>query len=387
MDDDCAAGEVLTGGACSTDNNPTCGPCDPSTLPPNGQYTTPGTCDFVCNTQFVRVGELCPACTVVCPTGSYPSGQCSGSTDYECTPCENRREGTYFTGTPGTVNDPESCGVDDCTSRCNVGLTPTGDCTPFENPACEPCTNVLGPNEEFIDECDTACVLNFFRENAAGRCEPCTTECPAGQEQTAECTRESDTGCGPCPVPLPVGAEWTTGCNFVCVAGRYSSAPGTCTECTSSCDCGEYLSGACGGVLNYECLACENLGAEQYFTSNGTVINGAGSCGIADCRAECVGGNVLRGECGGCSNRICEGAGGNPPNSSFPPVCTFTCDWTCDDQFNESDNGTWCNPCTATCPPGSLLVGDVHTHVGQDLCAVQLASPECGICGREFVRV
>ena len=134
VDDDCAAGEVLTGGACSTDNNPTCGPCEPSTLPPNGQYATPGTCDFVCNTQFVRVGELCPACTVVCPTGSYPSGQCSGSTDYECTPCENRREGTYFTGTPGTVNDPESCGVDDCTSRCNAGLTPAGECTPFENP-------------------------------------------------------------------------------------------------------------------------------------------------------------------------------------------------------------------------------------------------------------
>ena len=130
-------------------------------------------------------------------------------------------------------------------------------------------------------------------------------------------------GAGRVPVPLPVGAEWTTGCNFVCVAGLYSSAPGTCTECTSSCDCGEYLSGACGGVLNYECLVCENLGAEQYFTSNGTVINGAGSCGIADCRAECVGGNVLEGECGGCSNRICEGAGENPPNSSFPLVCTF----------------------------------------------------------------
>ena len=385
VDADCAAGETVRGN-CTSTNNPTCAPCARSTLPDDAMYTTPGSCEFLCVDGFFRELDECLPCTMECARGCYPSGECGGYTDYECLFCTNLEDDKYFL-TAGTLNAPNSCRAADCVTDCDPGYSLSGECTWYSSPECVPCEVELLDNASFTIECSFACNEDYYftslvsgamcarsARRSAGRGRFCFRH--AHLRETARARRvrclcrRGRSGRG--GVSL---SAWRVG-----IARRRGCARCARTRATV----GSTFQDRAVGVSNYECSQCEGLGAEQYFTSEGSRLNDSGSCDISDCLAQCVGGNVLDGQCGGCSNRICEGAGGTRRTRRSRQCARSRA--TGRAMMDSASRTTGRGAIRALRRAPRVASGwSVHTHVGQDLCGVRLASPECGVCGGEFV--
>eukprot|EP00049_Salpingoeca_infusionum_P011669 m.203771 g.203771 ORF g.203771 m.203771 type:complete len:1062 (-) comp14997_c0_seq1:400-3585(-) len=256
--------EGITCGGCTTGyegDGFTCTDIDGCAVDPCHSNATctdvsaPGTgADCECNDRFFGDGLDCEAC-LECPAGSYATGTCTNSTDFDgCETCPGNS-----TSTVGAI------GLDGC--ECNPG---------FEKNATE---------TGFICE-QTKCGAGQFL-NESGVCEFCLAGCPAGSElNDGVCVGTTNTleciPCGPgkfssvddavfcsyCP-PGRTPSEDALLC-LLCPEGSVSTV-GICTECTGNnvtdaaqrecvlCDDGEEA------VDNAQCVSC----SDNEFSTNG----------------------------------------------------------------------------------------------------------------------
>ena len=102
-------------------------------------------------------------CWAVMPAllGCTRLGTCGGTETYTCMACENRDETEYYVG-QGTVNGTNSCPTADCETTCPPGETLVGECLRVSGPMCGPCSGTLPPNSEYVLECVSECLEDYY---------------------------------------------------------------------------------------------------------------------------------------------------------------------------------------------------------------------------------
>eukprot|EP00457_Paulinella_chromatophora_P001014 gb/GEZN01001016.1/.p1 GENE.gb/GEZN01001016.1/~~gb/GEZN01001016.1/.p1 ORF type:complete len:1072 (+),score=15.70 gb/GEZN01001016.1/:33-3218(+) len=375
----CAVGQYLKG--CGSKIAGSCVVC--TQKPASSHFVASGgmrdNCAFECNAGFYLnfADGVCLQCQTDCQVGFYRA-RCNGGMEGSCVTCSGLPVDAYWTGDGGLENRCSwSCLAgffkqgNQCVAcaACSLGKwrTRCGDDSPGQ---CVACTNAIGHSHYTSggntqpNSCNWECD-SFFFLSAAGGCEVCRRDCPAGTYMLG-CTPRSQGQCVACTnlppnayyLPDVTGSSIDTGncpfqckpsyfgtlCNF-CDPAVHCGRAGSCFVSTAGpvfCECQTYFSGAncetcnvnaaCGGradscAMGSSGLVCLKQGQQgcypgwtggrcQYCDA-GVLCNGHGQCrnnngGACDCN------NGFKGQgCDSCSNNYYPASG--------PYMCSRFC--------------------------------------------------------------
>ena len=212
-DQECAAGEYLTGDACQS-----CLSCV-APVEENWHFTGQGglddnaSCPWACDedhfidyvlgipTAGASVREACLRHTVLtCGSGQYQVRGTNLSDAY----CE------------------------ECQVSCE-GRKQTAACSAFADTSCSECLPALATLEAGAayvgTNCTRACRSGYVMNQASDRCEFCATECDPGSFAPAD--RQNCTDCRACADALPTNASYVDACTWACDEG-FVFAQGGC---------------------------------------------------------------------------------------------------------------------------------------------------------------
>lgn len=362
-----------------------------------------------------------------CADGHYESRACSPYQNTECAECRACQDGTWISGGCNRTHDRvcEAC-LDEIT--CPRGEYKESGCTGKEEhgrAVCRPCSG--GCPRGFYVESHNGCNGDSLNPEKP-TCRRCDAKCGEGQYRSNECngtTMHDTETCEQCPL-CPSGQYWALGCD-----GRGFSSEATCQNC-DACAPGQYIAsfGSCLGFRttrnSYVCRnctgcpagrshnrPCDGMGVEDPVCidcppcprGERVQVSGA-ACACVPCRGECVAGEYR--DTNGCP-------GGN---SGLDDVCRpCTAAWQCDqrgeyleavpefcDGGHDLDTqvcapcdgstdcgpglffepgwcnatapyGSWCRPCTTSCPQGSYRSGPCNG--AQDLQCTACSAEPC----------
>ena len=221
-------------------------------------------------------------------------------------------------------------------------------------------TDDLGPGAGGDMACDTG---KYWNGTA---CADCSTECPAGQYQTAACTANADIVCMSCTGISNCTAETcTTMIDQTCVtcSSGYFVTGGACQACTGGCSTGQYQSTACSAAADAVCSTCtaiDNCATESCTTSSdqtctscnsGYFVNG-GVCQA--CATLCSSGQYQTAACSANADIAC--AICTAIDNCATESCTTNSDQTCTScASNYYLSSGICNQCSDACPLGQQL--------------------------------
>ena len=149
----------------------------------NGQFSVPGSCNFLCNTGYYYFGGACLPCTLrSCGTGYFMQA-CAQTTDTACTPCS---------------------------LSCPAGTYTVSACSATSDRQCLPCTNVLYGSGIVGPECVPQCNANFAYNAQTATCQACATsatQCKVSETLSPSCD-STYWGCVPCANAPPASPPW-----------------------------------------------------------------------------------------------------------------------------------------------------------------------------------
>lgn len=231
---------------------------------------TPGGCAS-CGAGFFDNGAECQACSV-CDNDEPETQACTATSDTACGGCF---VGCVDSGCSGPL--PDDCfGCDtgywdagdgestSCTacSACSVGTFVDVSCGVDYDTDCTSCHSGCvhaGCSGSSASAC-TGCDEGYYEVD--GACTPCAPECgqneyeslPCGGTQNRECSA-CHAGCSSAGCTGPQASD----CN-ACDEGYFDTVegPGTsCSECTTDCGAGRYVSSTCGDESDSTCSDCD----------------------------------------------------------------------------------------------------------------------------------
>ncbi|MCU1282249.1 MAG: Tryptophan synthase alpha chain [bacterium] len=209
----CASGTIACSGSCvdlQTDVH-NCGACENICTSANGSpICVAGACAAgACDSGFFSNGSTCQACSAACAAGQHETASCSATSDRACASC---------TVIPNCAAETCTTSTDQVCAACSSGLYLSGD-------ACVACS---------------------------------TTACPSGEYQSAACSATADRTCSSCTAIANCTAELcTTASDQVCSAcgaGTYLGG-NSCNACSGTCPAGEIQATACSGTADRTCVA------------------------------------------------------------------------------------------------------------------------------------
>lgn len=183
----------------------------------------------------------CAACSHVCPDGSFIAMPCTAEGDSVCEVCrgcgENEFNEGYCTGFDS--NDTTSC------RNCTV-------CEEYDSP-CTPTADSVCAQQCYLPHSDACMPGTFAKEVCDGGDEPCSPCLLCNRTEFINGTCNVSTNGAVC-----------SQCSTSCGPGMYISSPCTlttdvtCEKC-KACPRGSYATGLCDGSANLPCTACAHL--------------------------------------------------------------------------------------------------------------------------------
>eukprot|EP00052_Salpingoeca_macrocollata_P018910 m.155884 g.155884 ORF g.155884 m.155884 type:complete len:5601 (-) comp20817_c4_seq1:60-16862(-) len=365
----CAAqGAFYVAGTCSGRNFTTCAACHSTCQSCTGPAATQ--CTSCPASSFLHGGS----CVTQCPAGTWAdptTGQCRACSS-RCATCSTSAAATSCTScaSPRFLLGSEC--VDSCPAQVSFGNTTAHACQP-----CRTCPTGFYASENCGATTDTICTawgscppgLSFEIAPPSSTedvtCQPCRTNCPAGQEITGDCSNGHDFACTDCEPgsarlgPDPVCTPCPTSCGpDQYLAGQCTAvtAP-SCIDCPTACGSEQYLAGACTAASPRVCATCQACSSSQYET---TPCTNATNRACDTCTSSCAAGQYLAGQCEGSNNPVCLAClTGCPAHEYLTGVCggsTFRSFPTCQTCHSSCGNCTGPNGDQCTSCPGSLVL-------------------------------
>eukprot|EP00054_Salpingoeca_dolichothecata_P028325 m.214394 g.214394 ORF g.214394 m.214394 type:complete len:6684 (-) comp26186_c0_seq6:25-20076(-) len=364
---------------------------------PTGLFLQDGFCVEVCtdSVEFANSAtRACEACRT-CPSGQYKTGGCDGVADTTCKPwtqCEE--DATYEVLSPTALRDRQCA---PCTLTCGVGEELIGECSGTSNPQCSKCRtgkykDTKGP--EACEPCTSDCegedayLAGSCTETTTPFCVMCTEECPAGEYLSGTCTLASDRTCKTC-TRCEEGQYQSRSCSSdhdrtcancvqTCPADQYltgscgpandPTASTSCQDCTTEedCDSNQYLEGECNTAqdpranptcqdCDKTCATCDGGSSTDCTSCNAPLaLNDQGEC-VDECEAhEFI--DTEANECKDCPETCerCSGPGDDDCTSCPPEKAYLTRSGTCEKECPKGEFGNQFGRCQTcrTCPLG-----------------------------------
>ena len=211
-------------------------------------YTSPSTdntatgCLWACNMGYFKNTSIdkCDVCSIACPIGQYPSGNCFDNDKSEkapeCKNCTHIPDGKFISN--GTSNNASSCAF-----TCNYGFfLSSAQCKRWTNRPCEKGEYLEPGNSTFDTSCEP-CPDKKDKDIYDYNINSCTYQCGAGYEYT------TDNICIQCSPGKYQAISSKSPCN-VCPQDMYEENLGS-IECTKVPDNGT-------AIKNQQDFACNS---------------------------------------------------------------------------------------------------------------------------------
>eukprot|EP00045_Choanoeca_perplexa_P018101 m.277868 g.277868 ORF g.277868 m.277868 type:complete len:2891 (+) comp17714_c0_seq2:39-8711(+) len=387
----CSSSNCNFHGDCNDDQTCTCTPpylgeacdeCSPSFCNFRGNCTVPlnGTGDATCECGLGWAGDRCERCDTHfegddcatcelgyyldmanrrcvkcrdCPVGSGASVACVGTTNTECSPCE---DGKTFSDLNDFAQQCTAC------NPCAKGFGLTATCLATSDTQCRRCTLEVdfsdvsdltstckacahcevgfGIDENCAEDRDTICERcddgSYSNHTKYEPCKQCPTTCTAGEELLGECTAAVSSLC------------------TLCKSGFYKTGAGpqACSACRTSCPAGQQLQGACTATTTPSCVTCP---AGQYKTASMTRCRAKRTCNAGE-RMTSSGSASSDRVCSACPSGQYQTATQHTQTSCLP--CRSSCP---SNQYRTGSCGGsrnyGCSSCRTSCPSGQIISG------------------------------
>ena len=309
--------------------------------------------------------HVCGLCdTSACTRGTYiPSNVCNGlfyADSYkvdlkDCKPCYNCEQGKItIGGCSGRDRDPNPVCMQ-CETACSIGQYVKTTCTPTDpSVTCEYCTRQCQVGTYFAGACSGT--ANYQDINCP-LCETCapgqyiSQQCPGGNRILNDTHR-----CSECSSACSVGFYVSSRCT-----GASTSDTTACKRCNLACAAGQYIRSPCDGTTSVpdsnDCQPCLSCGAGAYISggrcANGTATNNT-SRTCSPCRI-CKAGEYIT------EDSRCHGQGvANTQQCASCASCPqgHFISKACDGRSYASNphDARTCSPCRS-CPAGHYRVG------------------------------